>query len=578
MELLGTRVADEQTPAQTVLVCEMGEQQVLSVGIPQEAAGSNELILWMEQILGDKLPATDLHEALRSGIVLRELQEKLFPDTARRFSPISRNYSSRMAPWKERENIPVFLKQCKALGMNDLSLFCTGDLYDGNNMVQVEMALSKVEKTGVDAGMLKDLVAGSGSPPKKAGHLDDSDAETASETEKDSSADLQVENNENTLEELEHELRGLDGSESCNQRTTPHQHHMRLKKKNLSQELDGNDDESSSVDELKQILIEMRSWMCSNGFQTQSKREDETHLQELLEEARHERLPETQVSEICETELAIDVSSVHRLESEAKTELMDAGKSETRVLDSTIALYSSQNHEISEDTEVKATNVSKKDKEKAKAAKKKKVTCTNVSKFGVNLFAATHDERVARDLNARGLILFEREHERLEFFKVKAALEHIDHVQWDLIYIIEHSISVFTLRGDKGMEAANFKPNVKMALALANVNDSSMRTTISEAEIALQGHKLGVNQNILQGADHLIKLVLLHTAKRVVGYHVVLSSYGIDLLLSTCLSIVASVGAEDLFFLELQRICDLWLIRCCSVIQESFVNLKHKQT
>lgn len=41
--------------------------------------------------------------------------EVLFPQAAASaISPISRKYSQRMAPWKERENISVFLKQCKA--------------------------------------------------------------------------------------------------------------------------------------------------------------------------------------------------------------------------------------------------------------------------------------------------------------------------------------------------------------------------------------------------------------------------------------------------------------------------------
>lgn len=40
--------------------------------------------------------------------------ETLFPDVSNCKSPISRNYTKRMAPWKERENISVFLKQCKS--------------------------------------------------------------------------------------------------------------------------------------------------------------------------------------------------------------------------------------------------------------------------------------------------------------------------------------------------------------------------------------------------------------------------------------------------------------------------------
>jgi hypothetical protein len=40
--------------------------------------------------------------------------ETLFPDVSNCMSPISRNYTKRMAPWKERENISVFLRQCKS--------------------------------------------------------------------------------------------------------------------------------------------------------------------------------------------------------------------------------------------------------------------------------------------------------------------------------------------------------------------------------------------------------------------------------------------------------------------------------
>ncbi|KAK1928756.1 Myophilin [Phytophthora citrophthora] len=96
-----------------------------------------EVMTWIESVLKRQLPTTDLYEALKSGVVLREMMETLFPDVSNCMSPISRNYSNRMAPWKERENISVFLRQCKSIGMNDLSLFCTDDLYEGTNMVQV---------------------------------------------------------------------------------------------------------------------------------------------------------------------------------------------------------------------------------------------------------------------------------------------------------------------------------------------------------------------------------------------------------------------------------------------------------
>ncbi|KAL3660233.1 hypothetical protein V7S43_014764 [Phytophthora oleae] len=164
-----------------------------------------DVMTWIESVLKRELPTTDLYEALKSGVVLREMMETLFPDVSNCMSPISRNYSKRMAPWKERENISVFLRQCKSIGMNDLSLFCTDDLYEGTNMVQVlfcvqhfmmfsednaghlflpfakhepaefsnqelEMAMSKIEQAGVDAKALKGLISASSSTmdPEKA--------------------------------------------------------------------------------------------------------------------------------------------------------------------------------------------------------------------------------------------------------------------------------------------------------------------------------------------------------------------------------------------------------------------------
>ncbi|EEY60548.1 uncharacterized protein PITG_13267 [Phytophthora infestans T30-4] len=158
-----------------------------------------EVMTWIESVLQRELPSTDLFEALKSGVVLREMMETLFPSASSCMSPISRQYSMRMAPWKERENTSVFLRQCK-IGMNDLSLFCTDDLYEGTNMVQVlfclqhfmmfseehaghlfkpvarvepatfsnqEMAMSKIEQAGMDA---KALISSRSSPmtPEKA--------------------------------------------------------------------------------------------------------------------------------------------------------------------------------------------------------------------------------------------------------------------------------------------------------------------------------------------------------------------------------------------------------------------------
>ncbi|KAJ0408933.1 hypothetical protein P43SY_002812 [Pythium insidiosum] len=201
-----------------------------------------EVVLWIEGVLCQKLPTHDLYEALKSGIVLRELLLKLYPEPSECLSPISRKYSQRMAPWKERENISVFLKQCKALGMNDLFLFCTDDLYEGNNMVQVlfavqhfmafseensrfwikpavhehvtfsnqelELAMSKIEKAGVDANVLLTSAPPSATPSPLKPTTEDVDLDTGAADEIRMPHETDEEFKAAEREALEKELQG----------------------------------------------------------------------------------------------------------------------------------------------------------------------------------------------------------------------------------------------------------------------------------------------------------------------------------------------------------------------------------
>ncbi|OQS06428.1 hypothetical protein THRCLA_01532 [Thraustotheca clavata] len=113
-----------------------------------------ELLSWIEQTLHIDLFPIDqeisrddknaLYLVLRSGIILRELMVTLAPATANK-TPIARSYSKLLAPWMERENISIFLSDCRALGMAEISLFCTDDLYEGTNMVQVLFGLQYIQ-------------------------------------------------------------------------------------------------------------------------------------------------------------------------------------------------------------------------------------------------------------------------------------------------------------------------------------------------------------------------------------------------------------------------------------------------
>ncbi|KAH9184671.1 hypothetical protein AeNC1_013354 [Aphanomyces euteiches] len=103
-----------------------------------------EFVEWMQAKMDQTFETHDLHLLLRSGVLLRELMYKLAPTQSSR-KPIARTYSVAMAPWKERENISVFLADCKRLGMSECSLFGTDDLYEGSNMVQVVFSLHYIK-------------------------------------------------------------------------------------------------------------------------------------------------------------------------------------------------------------------------------------------------------------------------------------------------------------------------------------------------------------------------------------------------------------------------------------------------
>ncbi|KAF0718942.1 Aste57867_1376 [Aphanomyces stellatus] len=103
-----------------------------------------ESVEWLEKKMDTTFPTHDLHELLKSGVLLRELMQRLSPTTSSP-KPIARQYSATMAPWKERENISLFLSDCKRLGMSDLSLFGTDDLYEGTNMVAVVFGLQYIK-------------------------------------------------------------------------------------------------------------------------------------------------------------------------------------------------------------------------------------------------------------------------------------------------------------------------------------------------------------------------------------------------------------------------------------------------
>ena len=81
-------------------------------------------------------------ESLKSGVLLCKAMNKVQPGTIRRVN------ESKM-PFKQMENISMFLKGCRALGMSEHDLFTTPDLYDGksvNNVISGIVAFGRLSQ------------------------------------------------------------------------------------------------------------------------------------------------------------------------------------------------------------------------------------------------------------------------------------------------------------------------------------------------------------------------------------------------------------------------------------------------
>jgi len=80
-----------------------------------------------DQILNEE---KDLKQILQSGVILCHLINSIQPDTVT-------NISILKTPFKQMENISLYIKGCTKLGLPQTALFTTLDLYEGNDMSTV---------------------------------------------------------------------------------------------------------------------------------------------------------------------------------------------------------------------------------------------------------------------------------------------------------------------------------------------------------------------------------------------------------------------------------------------------------
>lgn len=103
-----------------------------------------EVLAWIQQLTGASIPAgrENVHHDLKSGQILMKLISTVYdrtpnlpPAAAQVRRPI--RYNTMSAPFKQMENIELFLNLCEAYGVPRTGLFQTVDLFECRNMAQV---------------------------------------------------------------------------------------------------------------------------------------------------------------------------------------------------------------------------------------------------------------------------------------------------------------------------------------------------------------------------------------------------------------------------------------------------------
>ena len=100
---------------------------------------------WIEEVLGEALTEFDLAEALKSGVVLCNLVNKVQPGSVAKIA------SSSM-PFKQMENIGAYLDACRKYGVPAQDTFLTVDLFEGKNMNAVVRNLHSLGRVAQQQG------------------------------------------------------------------------------------------------------------------------------------------------------------------------------------------------------------------------------------------------------------------------------------------------------------------------------------------------------------------------------------------------------------------------------------------
>merc|ERR1712113_1064767 len=95
---------------------------------------AKECMTWIEEVTGQKLgdikDQIDFAEHLKDGVMLCSLINALQPGSVKKINTLK-------APFKQRENIEMYLKACANYGLKEQDLFQVNDLYEDKNLYMV---------------------------------------------------------------------------------------------------------------------------------------------------------------------------------------------------------------------------------------------------------------------------------------------------------------------------------------------------------------------------------------------------------------------------------------------------------
>jgi len=141
---------------------------------------------WISQMIGEKIDG-DLSEALKSGVILCKLLNKIKPNTIEKFN-------TKNVPLAERENIRAYLDGVKKVGLSQSDLFMVSDLYEKKDLTAVWAhinALRRSQDTKKEAGS-------PGAGRKQSEPEEEEDDEEEEEDEEDEESEEEEEEEEDT--------------------------------------------------------------------------------------------------------------------------------------------------------------------------------------------------------------------------------------------------------------------------------------------------------------------------------------------------------------------------------------------